>query len=29
MRRFAAVLVKRLQAARLQLIDVYGGHRVS
>jgi CRP/FNR family transcriptional regulator, cyclic AMP receptor protein len=29
MRRFAAVLVKRLQATRLQVIDVYGGHRVS
>ena len=28
MRRFAAVLVDRLQATRLQLLDVYGGHRV-
>ena len=28
MRRFAAVLVDRLQAARLQLLDVYGGRRV-
>ena len=28
MQRFAAVLVNRLQATRLQLLDVYGGHRV-
>jgi CRP/FNR family transcriptional regulator, cyclic AMP receptor protein len=28
MRRFAAVLVDRLQATRLQLLDVYGGTRV-
>ena len=28
MRRFAAVLVDRLQATRLQLLDVYGGARV-
>jgi CRP/FNR family transcriptional regulator, cyclic AMP receptor protein len=28
MRRFAAVLVDRLQATRLQLLDVYGGRRV-
>ena len=28
MRRFAAVLVDRLQATRLQLLDVYGGDRV-
>jgi CRP/FNR family transcriptional regulator, cyclic AMP receptor protein len=28
MRRFAAVLTARLQATRLQLLDVYGGHRV-
>jgi CRP/FNR family transcriptional regulator, cyclic AMP receptor protein len=27
--RFAATLVDRLQATRLQLLDVYGGHRVS
>lgn len=27
MRRFAAVLVDRLQATRLQLLDVYGGRR--
>ena len=27
MRRFAAVLVDRLQASRLQLLDVYGGRR--
>jgi CRP/FNR family transcriptional regulator, cyclic AMP receptor protein len=28
MRRFAAVLVDRLQATRIQLLDVYGGNRV-
>jgi CRP-like cAMP-binding protein len=28
MRRFASVLVDRLQATRLQLLDVYGGRRV-
>ena len=28
MRRFAAVLTDRLQATRLQLLDVYGGRRV-
>jgi len=28
MRRFAAALVGRLQATRLQLLDVYGGRRV-
>jgi CRP-like cAMP-binding protein len=28
MQRFAAVLVDRLQATRLQLLDVYGGARV-
>jgi CRP/FNR family transcriptional regulator, cyclic AMP receptor protein len=28
MRRFAAVLVDRLQATRFQLLDVYGGRRV-
>jgi CRP-like cAMP-binding protein len=28
MRRFASVLVDRLQATRLQLLDVYGGPRV-
>lgn len=28
MKRFAAVLTDRLQATRLQLLDVYGGHRV-
>jgi CRP-like cAMP-binding protein len=28
MQRFASVLVARLQATRLQLLDVYGGHRV-
>jgi CRP-like cAMP-binding protein len=28
MRRFAAVLVNRLQATRLQLLDVYGSRRV-
>ena len=28
MQRFAAVLVARLQATRLQLLDVYGGDRV-
>ena len=28
MRRFAAVLVDRLQGTRLQLLDVYGGTRV-
>jgi hypothetical protein len=27
MMRFATVMIARLQAARLQLLDVYGDHR--